>query len=347
MQQLFTGTYYFPANSQAESAEVRVNGDTLNLYYQQQCILATSLSLVSVSSAIPGVAQELSFKDGGKFVIDGTQHRLQLGSGAFSAEALEKNKKLIFSAIFLVPLLLWFSVAIALPNLAAGSVKYLPDSVAEQMGRQTFYALQKTILEPSELDTTLRDQTITQWQQALEQLGLSQKKFQLHVFKSDYFGANAFALPNGTVVITDQLLILLKDKPNAVLAILLHEIGHVEHQHSLRMIAQSVSSSVAIALIFGDLEGFGEVLIGTGSTLLQNAFSREMESEADQFALNNLVKLGKPPMAFAEAMQSFLQPDSNLSEQHETDNKSIFRYLSTHPDINERIHAAEQFQPAN
>ncbi|NRA15469.1 MAG: M48 family metallopeptidase [Oceanospirillaceae bacterium] len=341
MKQQLRGTYYFPASNRSQLAKLLVNGDSVNLYSEQQCIFATDTCQLSVASAIPGVAVEVTFADGGKFVAEDRSVRLSLGS--VRAERLEKSNKLILASILLVPLLLWFGITVVMPKLAAASVDYLPDSVAQQMGEQTFYALKKTILEPSQLEKEVQLRVVQQWQQALEQLGLPKEKFQLHVFKSDYFGANALALPDGTVVITDELLRLLAEKPDAILAILLHEIGHVQRKHSIRMVAQSLSNTIAISVVFGDIEGLGEVIVGTGAALVQNAFSRNMEREADDFALQKLAELGKPATAFAEAMQSFLaiqERDNKDSDKQET---SLIQYLTTHPDIKERIEKAIQY----
>ncbi|MCJ8298928.1 MAG: M48 family metallopeptidase [Pseudomonadales bacterium] len=341
MKQQLPGTYYFPKTSRAESVELLVNGEVVNLYQDQKCIMATSSSQLSVSSAIPGYALDVNFADGGKFVASNSGDRLSLGNSR--AEYLEKNVKLVLGSVILVPLLIWFGITVLMPKLVAESVKYLPDAVAQEMGEQTFYALKKTVLDPSELAEAGQLQVISQWQQALDQLGLPREKFKLHIYKSDFFGANAFALPNGTVVITDELLSSLQDNPDAILAILLHEIGHVQRQHSMRIVAQSISNSLVISVIFGDLEAFGEVLVGTGAALVQNAFSRDMEREADNYAFSKLVELGIPATAFAEAMQGFLAEDQPGSDLPDTEKKGLLRYLATHPDIEERIQRANQY----
>ena len=51
--------------------------------------------------------------------------------------------------------------------------------------------------------------------------------------------------------------------------------------------------AIAFAMIFGDLEGFAEVVLGTGSTILQQRFSQGMEKEADEFALQHMKQHGK------------------------------------------------------
>ncbi|EPJ49678.1 MAG: hypothetical protein OFPI_23520 [Osedax symbiont Rs2] len=341
MKQQLAGTYYFPKSSRAASVELLVNGEMVNLYQDKKCIMATNTAQLSVSSAIPGVALEVDFADGGKFVATNSGDRLSLASGKL--ERLEKSVKWVLASVLLVPLLIWFGVAVLMPKLVTESVNYLPDEVAQEMGEQTFYALKKSILDPSEIAKSDREQVINQWQQALDKLGLSREKFQLHIYKSDFLAANAFALPNGTVVITDQLLISLQDNPDAILAILLHEIGHVQRKHSMRIVAQSISNTIIVAVIFGDLETVAELLVGTTAALVQNAFSRDMEREADTYAFEKLVELGIPATAFAEAMQSFLDLNHSAADLPATQRKGLLRYLATHPDIEERIARANQY----
>ena len=52
------------------------------------------------------------------------------------------------------------------------------------------------------------------------------------------------------MVVTDELVTLLADKPDALLAVLLHEAGHVQHQHGLKLLAQSTATTMLLALIF-------------------------------------------------------------------------------------------------
>ena len=46
------------------------------------------------------------------------------------------------------------------------------------------------------------------------------------------FGANAFALPSGKIIVTDQLASLLNDEQ--IVGVLAHELGHVVYRHGMR-----------------------------------------------------------------------------------------------------------------
>lgn len=288
-------------------------------------------------SAVPGLPVELRLRDGAVFVPSDSRYRWpRLSKSSKLAERLESHKLSIVAALLLSPLLLWWIIVDLMPMLASAAVPLVPDSVKQQMGQQTFYSLQKTTLEPTELPAEQQAMVRYHWQMALNQLSLEQRQYQLHLFKSDFFGANAFALPDGTVVITDQLVSLLKDQPDAILAVLLHEIGHVEGQHSVRLIAQSLGATLVIGIVFGNPEGVADLLLGSGSVLLQNAFSRDMEREADQFAIAKLSALGKSPQAFADAMSALLASHGDDGEH----SSALLKYLSTHPDTRERIEQA-------
>lgn len=91
--------------------------------------------------------------------------------------------------------------------------------------------------------------------------------------------------------------------------------------------------------------------------MLQSAFSRDMEREADEFSHENLPKFNISPAAFADAMtllvnshvsaHSDLDSDSNTSDAVDEIENSLnhwLKYLSTHPDTQERIDTARNIE---
>jgi len=335
MIQTIKGQYYYPKSSKSACSQLVISDSSVNLLVEGQSDQITHHDELQWRPNIAGVAIEVDFTDGGKFIATDRHQRLHQTHSRL--ETFEKNRPLILASVFLVPFLMWFILTVAMPKLAEESVVLIPQSVPNQMGEQSFQIIEELFLSPSELPAQRQEAVKAQWESALTQLSLPTAHFKLHVYDSEYFGPNAFALPNGTVVITDDLINKLDDNPDAILAVLLHEIGHVELKHSLRIVAQSISNTLAIAVIFGDVEGMGEAILGTGSSLVLNSFSRDMESEADDYALAKLVMLGKSPTAFSDAMKVFL----DLKSAHEQGD--LLKYLSSHPEIKERIKKAEEF----
>jgi Zn-dependent protease with chaperone function len=151
--------------------------------------------------------------------------------------------------------------------------------------------------------------------------------------QSETMGANAFALPNGTIVITDELVKLIGDNHDLLTAILLHEIGHVEHKHFMRLISESLATSISVNYFFADLGGLAEFVAGVSNIIVQNQFSRKLEWEADNYALSKLVELGMDRESFAEAMQKLavtLPKESKLT-----------LLLQSHPSMQSRIDNAK------
>ena len=154
-----------------------------------------------------------------------------------------------------------------------------------------------------------------------------------------------------------KLVDLMIDTPDVLTAVLLHEIGHVERQHGLKLVAQSTASALVFTLIFGDIEGIGEVMLGAGSVALQNAFSRQMESEADDYAHQQLLKLGLSAALFADAMKMISASHSitlkiqDVSENEELNEGTWRQWLNdglalfnTHPSTETRIQRAQEIE---
>ena len=89
---------------------------------------------------------------------------------------------------------------------------------------------------------------------------------------------------------------------------MLHELGHVQFEHGLQLAIRSLASTLLLsALIGGDLDGISEALLGTGNTLLQASFSRDMEREADAYAQDALRGLGSSPAELGYALEALGQ----------------------------------------
>jgi len=143
---------------------------------------------------------------------------------------------------------------------------------------------------------------------------------------SKAIGPNAFALPGGTIVITDQLM-ELASSDEEILAVLAHEIGHVELRHSLRQLLQSSAIGLVAATVTGDAATLSAAVAGLPAVLAQTKYSRKFEGEADDFALKLLKQHGISPAAFAEIMEKLENIESGVFPS----------YLSTHPITSERI----------
>ena len=143
------------------------------------------------------------------------------------------------------------------------------------------------------------------------------------------FGANAFALPGGTVVVTDQLVELAPDDA-ALAGVLAHEIGHVQHRHVMRKVISATVVGAVVTLIAGDVSGVMAVL---PAALANLSYSRDMEREADAYAVDLLKRRGLSIEAFADLLQRL------QTAHHAEQGPAWAHYLQTHPDTADRIAA--------
>ena len=119
---------------------------------------------------------------------------------------------------------------------------------------------------------------------------------------SPLIGPNAFALPSGILILTDELVRLAKNDQE-ILAVLAHEMGHVQHRHSMRSLLEGSAIALIIAGITGDIASTTSLAAAAPALLLQNKFSRDNEREADQYALALLQRSGIAPHHFAAILQ--------------------------------------------
>ena len=147
-------------------------------------------------------------------------------------------------------------------------------------------------------------------------------------------GPNAFALPDGTVILTDELIELAPDDPDMVMGVLAHEISHVHLEHSLRRLYRAAGVAGLILLIGGDIGAGAEDLLVQGSALLALSYSRSHESEADRYSVELMSKVGRDPAAIARFFDLLVEKFGDQGDMG---------FLSTHPATAARIATARRY----
>jgi Zn-dependent protease with chaperone function len=138
--------------------------------------------------------------------------------------------------------------------------------------------------------------------------------------------ANAIALPGGHVYIFEGLIRQARD-PDELAGVIAHEIGHVAHRDGTRSLLQAAGLSFLFGMLLGDFTGGGLVVIAA-RTVVETAYSREAESDADQYAVTLMGKAGGNPRALGELLARIASP-----------NESTAAALRNHPQTKDRIAA--------
>jgi Zn-dependent protease with chaperone function len=248
-----------------------------------------------------------------------------------------------YAALLALALLIAAGAAFAIwgvPALAEQIAAAIPPSFDRQLGAGALEGMEAKLLAPSRLS----DQRIAEVDQVLHSIAPSDSRqpIRLLVRNAPQLGANALALPNGTIVVTDAMILHILGKASefdeeqqAQLAgVLAHEIGHVQRRHSVRVLARSSLTAAASAALFGD---FSAVAAGMPAVLMNMHYSREMETEADAYAIALLGNKGISTAPLADLFDS-LEEARQADPQHDMPrwmSKSM-AYMSSHPASEER-----------
>ncbi len=315
------------------------------LHAENHALLSTaSTSTIQVPSRIGNTPRFISFPCGGKFkttdhaALDGLMGNQKSSRYRQMIYALESKKSWVLLALVTVMLVVYVAARFGVPATAKSAAFLLPPSVGDLASKQAIAMLDKSILAPSELEDRQKEKILQNFTSVFS--AHPAVDINIAFRKGGPIGANAFALPSGTILFTDEM-IELAEHEEELMAVLAHEIGHVAHRHGLRMIIQDSLLAFIVVFITGDASGVADIFMSLPIVLTERAYSRGFEEEADLFAREYLNRAQIPLCRFAALLERI--ETHRLSKTGETQPKSPTKearwhdYLSTHPDTKSRI----------
>lgn len=157
---------------------------------------------------------------------------------------------------------------------------------------------------------------------------------------------NAFALPNGHIYVHTGLLSRL-DNESQLAMIIGHEMTHVTHRHALSIEQASIGVAALARSRAPKDDDIGAAVIGpTANAILGlglplttiaaiNGYGRDLERDADQGGMDNLVRAGYDPKE-APKVFALLRSESKDRGSLET------FFFGSHPKLTERIETTEE-----
>lgn len=223
---------------------------------------------------------------------------------------------------------------VGVPWAADRIASHLPATLEHSLGTQSLAALEGRLLMP----TTLKAGQQAHYQAVFRHFvqgihGLPDVR--LRFYTAPAIGANAFAMPDGSVVFTDALMKELPDD-QAFMAVVAHELGHQAHHHLLREVLRSSGVFIVAGMLMGDVTSLGGVTAGVPMFLINAHYSRGFEADADSYAFDALAQQGVDPVAFVHAMEALERAHPEIRGE----DKSM-RYAASHPMTAERIAHAD------
>ena len=241
----------------------------------------------------------------------------------------DRGPRTLVMALLAVIVVLVAAYWLAFPVVVRAVAVRVPQGALETIGVQVLASLDHELLQPSALPAAHQNE-LTEAFGRLSQEPALVGRARLVFRKSDALGANALALPSGVVIVTDGLVELAKDSDD-VTAVLAHEVGHLAGRHGVRAVIQSALVSGLIALVVGDVSGLAAA---APAALLNARYSRDLEREADAYAVTTLRAVGIAPTRLADMLERMETQRSNAGQDGPA---GVVAYLSTHPTTEERL----------
>lgn len=217
-----------------------------------------------------------------------------------------------------------------LPLAARSLAERTPAIVTETLSQQTLALLDDHLLEPTALPAARR-RALSDGFARLDPGGRAQLLFR----SGPGIGPNAMALPDGRIVLLDELVALARHDEE-VLAVLAHELGHVDRRHGLRLTIQGAAVGAFVAWWLGD---FSPLIAGAPAALMQARHSRELEAEADADAAQALRRIGIAPSRLADILERLAREHGERTGGEAGAEEDWADYLSSHPATRRRIQA--------
>ncbi|HHJ38300.1 MAG: hypothetical protein AXA67_13805 [Methylothermaceae bacteria B42] len=329
------GYYYDGKTSYAVPATLEIQREGFALLQANGEQQRFPLKKVRISSRLGRTPRNFYFPGGSKFetvendIVD--QALADFGMHGKQRWLHKMESKLGYVILFaILTLAITFGfVRYGMPVLANMAAFSLPASTSAALGKGALDLMDKALLEPSQLELDTR-RRLQKHFQALVAEQSEDYPFQLLFRHGAKIGANAFALPSGTIVMTDEL-VKLADNDEQLLAVMAHEIGHVIHRHALRRVIQNSFLALMIILVTGDLSSSSSLIAALPTLLVEAQYSQAFEIEADQFATRYLCSHGLGTEPFENILKK-------LGQSHHS---QIPDYLSSHPATEKRIAALE------
>lgn len=287
---------------------------------------------VRVSDRIGRIPRRIHLADGAEFETDDNDGVDALVAGRVRSHsrfvnALERNWGIALAALAGVAAVSAIIILYGLPALSGWAANHVSPRADRLIGAQSLEILDRVALRPTNLHPYRKDQL----QQLFTRMTASLEdghEYRLEFRRSQALGPNAFALPSGIIVMTDELVQIAKSDEELA-AVLAHEIGHVRGRHSLRMLIQGAGVSILAIAVLGDV-GSISALASAAPGLVQAKHSRDFEREADGYARAWLKQAGIASTRFDEILCRMTQVRGDADDK-------VPAFLSSHPGTTERV----------
>jgi len=251
----------------------------------------------------------------------------------------QQSWRSVLAALVLLAGLLAGVYVWGVPLAARAVVVLVPASLDAVLGEQSLRSIDGRLLEPSRLSTQeqarIRETFARAVRKTHEGAGpawrLEFRRGKAGEDGKSLIGPNAFALPGGTIVLTDELVELVRDD-QVVIGVLGHELGHVLHRHGMRQLVAVSALGAMASIAFGD---YGTLITTAPVLIATMGYSRDAEREADAESIRLMKASGISPMVMVKFFEGVRGERARAGQGSDTGGIGIA--FSSHPADAERI----------
>ena len=286
------------------------DGKTLHIQAEDGAVLAeVPVRQVRVSPRLGNIARRFDLPGGGHFEtydndgVDALLRTTRRLSGGGWIDRLERSWRSVALSVFLAAFAVYAFVTYGIPAAADRLAQDTPAGVSRILADQTMNVLDSSYLLPSRLSGEQRGKAQTLFGRVASRALHGPTGYRL-VFRGGgmLVGPNAFALPDGRIVMTDELWELVRNDEE-IEGVFAHEMSHVDHAHGLQRVYEAALIPAAIAVVTGDLSQVSQMSVILPGILVQSAYSRGFEQQADDDAAALLLRMGAKPSHMADLLE--------------------------------------------
>ncbi|GGC67526.1 M48 family metallopeptidase [Undibacterium terreum] len=340
---MISANYFDGRNGKLHQVDVSVDKEAISLFGVDitRSFLKTATQVLEPFERAPCV---LSFPDGSRCEVHESSAKAELLAllayrKSFVMRWQDKWPGALLALVVMLFALFagyWWGIPWAVDQV----VPLIPDSAEKKLGDEVLAGLDSGLFQPSKLSKERQQQAQDIF--AAIKPAVTRIPVRLVFRDAKSVGPNGLALPNGTIVVTDAMVDhitgvgsdlsgFLADEFAGVLA---HEMGHIQYRHSLKNLLHGSVLAVATGTLFGD---FSALAAAAPTLVLQGQYSREMETQADDYAVMLLKQHGISPSHMADLFESLEKRNKrNLASGIPLWMRATTDYLASHPPTEQR-----------
>jgi len=333
---LLNGEFFEANSSRSSPASIKIGDQRASVFRGDDCI-SKNIKIIDIQNQ-----KNIYLENESLFVLNDKLTKQQLEPNITKFEKIIRwlevfsfKRALILSAILIIIIV---GFRYLFHSVSSTIVQIFPIKWEQKIGDNAYKGLKLATFKPTQLSAEKIKNLTSKAQKLIQFSGLKITP-EIKFHKTNFYGANAFAFPGGPIVVTDQLVKVLKSD-TLILAVIAHEIAHIRQRHSLHQIIKAAGATILFSVIFGYDESLIEEASALAISLWLSKKSREFEKDADLVALDILENSGLSKKHLVESFEKLVNHfcgNVDKSDPNTCLNDIETGWFSTHPSFKERL----------